>query len=232
MPEINNIPSNEENISQAPKNYNIDTARLAASNKEAEYIIRGFALQRLQTKFFKVGDQRSDKKVSEGDFGLPVFSNLKFGNIIFEVPDDNAETELKTAPINLQGITLDTVLMTVSMNKNIVKTAVQGRNGTVKEYISDGDFEIDVKGVIVGEGQNEYPGLDVEELIRVCTAPVTLKIEESDFLTRFNSINPNEVEGISEVVITDFVLPQREGFRNAQLFQFKMLSNTPIELTI
>jgi hypothetical protein len=117
------------------------------------------------------------------------------------------------------------------MAKNIVTTQIQGRNGTIKEYVSDGDFEIDVRGVIVGDGQNEYPSLDVEELVRLLTVPDTLTVT-SDFLSRFSSISPLGIEGIDNVVITDFSLPQREGFRNAQLFQFKMLSNEPIELTI
>jgi hypothetical protein len=206
----------------------IDRAAVIKENKSAAFIVRGFGLQRLQTKFFNVDEELSDAEVSKGNFGLPVFTNLEIEGGSYQFfNEDTQQNEINT----YAGVTLDTVLMTVSMAKNIVTTQIQGRNGTIKEYVSDGDFEIDVRGVIVGDGQNEYPSLDVEELVRLLTVPDTLTVT-SDFLSRFSSISPLGIEGIDNVVITDFSLPQREGFRNAQLFQFKMLSNEPIELTI
>lgn len=199
------------------------------NNSEAQFIIKGFSLQRLQSKLFQVGDQprddehRSDKVPPEMSFGLPVFSSLEFEGGQFQTLDGEL--------INYQPLRIDTVLITVNMTKNIVTTALQGRNGTVKEYASDGDYSINIKGVLAGVGQNEYPSIEVEALNRILTVPNTIKVT-SEFLSRFGSISPFGIEGIEEVVVESFSFPQSEGFHNVQLFNINLLSDTPIELTI
>jgi hypothetical protein len=45
--------------------------------------------------------------------------------------------------ITVDGVQIDVI---VSMKKNIVMTPVQGKNGSFKEYISDGDFEVTISG--------------------------------------------------------------------------------------
>jgi len=199
------------------------------NSTEKNYIVRGFALKSLQSKFFQVGTQpsdsehTSDKVPPEMTFGLPVYTNLEFEGGQYQTLDGEI--------ISYQPLRIDTVLMTVNMSKNIVTTAIQGRNGTVKEYASDGDYQIDVKGVLTGSGHNEYPAIEVEALVRILTVPDTLTVT-SAFLDRFGSIAPAAVEGISEVVVESFDFPQSEGFHNVQLFHIRMLSDTPIELTI
>jgi|GEM_PF-4384636 len=47
-------------------------------------------------------------------------------------------------------------MLDVSRNKTVVKTAVNGRNGTVKEYFFTDDHRIGIRGLLVGEG-NSYP---------------------------------------------------------------------------
>lgn len=208
------------------------TKRVASvlNNKEKDYIIRGFALQSLQSKFFNVETElsdtphTSDKQPPDVSFGRPVYTNLEFEAGRF-LPLDGGSI------ISYEPIRLDAVLMTVSMTKNIVTTAIQGRNGTIKEYASDGDYMIDVKGVLTGPGQNRYPKNEVELLIRLLTAPTTLKVTSS-FLSNFGSMSATAIEGISEVVIESFDFPQSEGFHNVQLFHIRMLSDTPIELTL
>lgn len=227
MAEFNRIPK-KETIASEGVEPQIDRAALITQNRAIEYTLKGFGLKKLQAAFFKVDEETSDAKVSEGSFGLPVFTNLEIQGGSYQFFNDETQ---RNEINNYSGVTLDTVLMTVTMSKNIITTQVQGRNGTVKEYTSDGDFEIDVRGVLIGDGQNNYPSLEVEELVRLLTVPDTLTVT-SDFLTRFSSISPKGIEGIDKVVVTDFSLPQKEGYRNAQLFQFKMLSNEPIQLTI
>lgn len=208
------------------------TKRVASilNNGEAKYIIRGFSLQRLQSKLFNVRSQpeddvhTSDKVPPDMSFGLPVFTSLEFEGGQFQ---DQQTGEL----IAYQPLRIDTVLMTVTMGKNIVTTAIQGRNGTVKEYASDGDYVINIKGVLTGIGQNEYPAIEVEALNRLLTVPGTIKLT-SEFLGRFGSITPFGIEGIQDVVVESFSFPQSEGFHNIQLFNINLLSDAPIELTI
>ena len=73
-------------------------------------------------------------------FGTPIFSNLILGD-----PDNesnNTYTDFDGNLINYPTLRIDTVMFVVNLSKNIIKTATQGRNGTIKEYVSDGAFEI------------------------------------------------------------------------------------------
>jgi len=121
--------------------------------------------------------------------------------------------------------------MTVNQTKNIIRTPIQAKSGTIKEYVSDGDFEIDVSGILVSEGENTYPTDQVESLMQLFSIPDSLRIT-SEFLNHFGVASPKGISGIDEVVIADFGFPQTEGVRNSQLFTCKMISDTPIELII
>lgn len=118
------------------------------------------------------------------------------------------------------GLRIDTVLMDISQQRNIVTTAIQGRNGTVKEYISDGDYQITVRGILVEPSPYDYPAEQVRELLRLCRVQAAVQAV-SPFLQLFQ---------IYDVVITDYQLPQLEGYQNMQPFELTCISDTPIEL--
>lgn len=156
--------------------------------------------------------------------GTPVFSNM-------EIPSGKYKT-LDGKTIQFEGIRIDAVLFIVSQSKNIVTTAIQGQNGTVKEYVSDGDFSITVSGMIVGESNesgkvftvadtpNNYPESDVRKLIEICKIPTSIEIV-SEFLDFFE---------IRNVVIESFSFDQKQGDRRSQPFQIQMISDAPVEL--
>lgn len=188
---------------------------------QAKLIVKGFGLGLVKPKFYNAkaisgeefgavvdGDLRSDLS----NFGLPVFDVLEFDKLDY--------TDLNGKKYSLTSMTFGTVLIDVTMSKNIVTTAIQGRNGTVKEYISDGDFQINIKGVIVGYGQDVKP-LDLKkQLIEFCKAPVEFGVA-SNFLSDFD---------IHSMVIKDYSFPQVEGQRNVVPFELTCLSDSPIEL--
>lgn len=114
-------------------------------------------------------------------------------------------------------------IITVTQEKNIVSTALQGRNGTIKEYISDGDYSITVDAGINNytEGDEtgasmEYPIDKVMELQKVLKLPETLEVQ-SDFLKVFK---------IKSVVVKSFYLTQ-ETHTNRQSIQMILLSDEP-----
>lgn len=113
----------------------------------------------------------------------------------------------------------DTVLFNVSQSKNIVKTALQGRNGTIKEYISDGDYVIDIRAAIVSQGR-EYPEDAVRNLVGLLAIPEALEIV-SPLLQLFE---------VYSVVVEDYKLLSQEGFTNTQLVEINCVSDSPIEL--
>jgi hypothetical protein len=180
-----------------------------------KYSIKGAGFDVLKTKLFKVDIPTPDLKDRTSYLGTPVYSNL-------EIKPFNYET-LEGEQISiLNGIIIDTVLISISQTKNIVTTPIQGRNGTVKEYVSDGDYQISIEGAIVSP-TNNYPESEVAELIQICKAPISIPADSivSEFLSWF---------GIHSFVIESFDFPQVEGVRNMQRFNISAISDDPIEL--
>jgi Domain of unknown function (DUF6046) len=149
-----------------------------------------------------VGDQESGARTSW--LGTPVFSDLAIVN-----RDEGQE-----------DIVFDTILIEVSQRKNIVTTPVQGRNGTVKEYVSDGDYDVRLRGAVVSNGDNRYPYEEVRDLHQALSSPTTLTIA-CDYLRLFN---------VYSLVVTGFRFPQSEGFQNMQSFEIDCISDAPEEL--
>ncbi len=121
---------------------------------------------------------------------------------------------------DLPELSLDVVLVEISQTKNIVMTAIQGRNGTVKEYINDGDFNITIRGGLFGGDAHAYPIGEVRALDTLMKAPMSLPVI-SEFL---------RIHDIYDIVVTDYRYPQQEGFQNVQLFEINCVSDAPINL--
>jgi Domain of unknown function (DUF6046) len=111
-------------------------------------------------------------------------------------------------------------LCEVTQTKNIVKTVVQGRDGTVKEYISDGDYIVSLKGAFSSTFMQSYPKDITKRLISICKKKAPLKVT-SEFLLMFD---------IHELVIDEFTFDQVEGKQNVQKFDIKCCSDTPLIL--
>jgi len=167
------------------------------------------------TTVFDNADTGADGKTLMSYLGTPVFSNLDFVGGSYK--------NLQGEQITYDDLRIDTVLFDVSQSRNIVTTEIQGRNGTIKEYISDGDFAININGIIVSPDGNEYPEKDVQTLVEILQAQTTIGIA-SRFL--------NDVFNVTDVVVMSYKFPQPEGFQNMQPFSIQCLSNDPVELQI
>lgn len=180
-----------------------------------KYSIKSLGFEKLGTKKFIVSDYTPDIQNRTSYLGTPVYSNLEIKPFSYETLEGETVT-IKT------GIVIDTILISVSQTKNIVTTPIQGRNGTVKEYVSDGDYQISLEGKIVSK-TNNYPEAEVSELIQICKSPISIPADSiiSEFLAWF---------GIHSFVIESFDFPQTEGVRNEQEFSISAISDDPIEL--
>lgn len=147
------------------------------------------------------------------DLGTPVWDQVTFGTVEYT---DSKGTETATPTITFQSI-----LVSVSFPRNIVKTAIQGRNGTVKEYIGEGDAMISFRGVITGKN-GHYPIDEVNALKLVIMAPVPIPIT-SKWLQNLD---------IHSIVFEDRSLEQEEGGYSYQTFSLNAISDTPQELRI
>jgi hypothetical protein len=123
-------------------------------------------------------------------------------------------------------------IITVNQEKNIVTTPLQGRDGTIKEYISDGDYTFTVDAAVSsykinqnGDADNlqsqEYPKSQIEDVLAMLKIKETLNLQ-SDFLTMF---------GIHNAVVKAYSVVQ-ETHSNRQAFQIQMLSDTAYEIKI
>lgn len=134
--------------------------------------------------------------------GTPVFSDIS-------IPRDGRPDLL-----------LETVLIEVSMRKNIVTTMVQGRPGTVKEYISDGDYDVRIRGVLVEPGSSQFPVQQVRDLHEVLRRSEAIAVV-ADYLRFFDIYN---------LVVTSYAFGQAEGYQNVQQFELTCISDNPEEL--
>lgn len=119
-----------------------------------------------------------------------------------------------------EDLLLDSATVSFSTSKNIVTTKLQGRNGTVKEYIADGDYTINVKGILAYNGVR-WPREDAMKLREFLEAKTSLEIAH-ELLNAF---------GIYEIVITDYNFPE-SPYINLIPFTFSALSEQKIELKI
>jgi hypothetical protein len=184
-----------------------------------EIILTGFGLQLLKPKFYGQGTPLPVQQSSEyPEFSLPKPNTLAIedkvsylGTPVF------CDIKLEYEDISIY---YDTVLMDVSQHKNIVKTAIVGRNGTVKEYINDSDYSINVKGAVINHGRKDYPIDQVNKLVSLAKLPYAIKVI-CPYLRLFS---------IFEIVIESYDFSQRAGFSNMQLFNLNCISESPIEL--
>lgn len=161
----------------------------------------------------------------EADFmsylGTPVWSPLEF----LRVSGTSLDNSLNVGAQNGNSETflrIDTVLMTVNQPRNIIKTPIQGRNGTVKEYISDGDFEINIKGVIISPYPMQYPKDDVQLFIELMGLPKQIPVA-SQFLQLFS---------VDSIVIESYNIAEKLGSRNEVPFEINAISDFAEEILL
>lgn len=176
---------------------------------------------------FKFGMQTAEPfEVSEtvGNNGNPNFNAIQ---------DLLGQRRLTSLAIGYAGsnIEIDECILSVTQEKNIVSTPLQGRDGTVKEYISDGDYNITAEiavtnynqkgGELNDESSFEYPKEKLETLVKLLQVKDTI-IVDSAFL---------DVFGVTSVVVQSYSL-QQETHSNRQSLQIQLLSDEPYEIKI
>lgn len=183
-----------------------------AKNKTRKFAftLKSLGLEYLHGKLYDLA--LDDLEANDSIEHKTVFGSEMWDNLVlrYKYADREKPTE----------ITIDMVLMDVSMTKNIIKTSIQGMNGTVKEYISDGDYIINIKGALFGES-NEYPEDTVLDLLDMLKQHESIEVD-SIFLSHFN---------IDEIVVENYKLEAKEGQKNVQFFEINAVSDKPQELT-
>jgi len=180
------------------------------------FIISRAGLQALRGQLISIPDSDVEESNYVSLLNTPVIDNLVF--------QAGSYFDLKGNEITYDSLRIDTAIIEVSMPRNVVKTPVQGRDSVVKEFISDNDFLINIRGIINNTSrinQKVYPLDQVKTLVEICKAKRSVVVT-STFL--------NEVFGINDIVIEHPNIPQVEGLRNQQPFSISASSDVPIDL--
>lgn len=123
--------------------------------------------------------------------------------------------EVKEETVVLGDIELRNCVLTASMTNQVVKTAINGMAGTVKEWVSNGDVAIGLTVTLLTEGSNEYPWGAVEALMKVLGKDEALEIE-SRWL--------NDVWGVTRVVVESYHLTGHTE-RNYEVVEVSLASD-------
>ena len=193
---------------------------------EATQILKGVGLALIKPKFYKVDtdavaleDDSLDSSGTGNLLGMPIFDAITFQKLTVATVNQSDVNEISQNQIGVD-LVLTTALITANKPKNIVLTKVQGRNGTVKEYVSDDDYQISIRGALVGKYSNKRPEQEFNLLKQYCDINLEINVI-SNFL--------NDL-GIYTIVITNFTYTQREGTRNVVDFEIQCLQETPFEI--
>lgn len=155
----------------------------------------------------------SDGGIGFSDLDTPIFSDVTFQSVTYT--DENGNS------ITTPEMKFETIIIDVMFPRNIVKTVIQGKNGTVKEYIGEGDAEIGFRGMVTALNGNS-PAELIAELKKIIKAPVAIPVV-SAYLQNLD---------IDSVVFENRTLGQEEGGYSYQTFSINAVQDVPIELQI
>jgi hypothetical protein len=156
-------------------------------------------------------ETNADAPIGLSQLGTPVFADLTF---LGDTYTDTVNEVTKT--VTFKDLKFEAVIMTVNQSKNIVTTQIQGRNGTVKEYIGMGDYGIIINGIITTKnGNGHYPIDEVRDLKLMLNANKPIKVA-STYLQNLD---------IKTIVIKDYEFAQETGGYSYQKFSITAMSD-------
>lgn len=115
-------------------------------------------------------------------------------------------------------------LISISGQKNVVKTAIDGVKGTFKEGFSIDDYTITIRGLAIQPDlqSEEYPELLVRKIRKICEIQGSLKVV-NDLLQMF---------GINRLVIESYDFPDFPGAPSVQPYVLQCVSDQEFELEL
>lgn len=188
---------------------------------QAKLIIKSAGLNLLKEKFYTFQTEPFAKPDATSLLGTPVFDTLTFyGN--------GADGQIsyydmaKQRTINIPKMTLEIALCTVTKNIMVVKTPIAGRNGTVKQYINLGDYDVQIRGVFTSQTPDSRPDLLIRQLHDITNSTAEVNVA-SNFLNLF---------GIQSLVFERCEFPMEEGGRDVLNFTLDCVSETPFAIKV
>lgn len=190
-------------------------------NNDANALIRKYNLQNVPVQadsanpyIGKISPSNSkDAPLYRSSLGTPVITDITFKGGTY--------VDYNNRSVNFDDVTLVTVLLQVSQPNKIIKTEIQGRDGTVKEYIGKDDYSVTVNGIITGTN-GAYPYSEVRALKNMLNAPIAIEVV-SRYLQNLDIYN---------LVVEDWAFEQDAGGYSYQGFTINCISDDPVEFKI
>ena len=110
-----------------------------------------------------------------------------------------------------------TALVTINSDKNVVVSKIQGRDYSRKELVSNGDIKFTVSGQITSGMPDIYPESEIKKFIKVMQYKGVVRVN-NQILDQF---------GITHILITDFNISPREGYKALQNYTFSAIGLQP-----
>jgi hypothetical protein len=140
-----------------------------------------------------------------------------------QLPNTNLQDYQKlTFKYNSNEFVFYNALCSISQSKKISTSEIPGRDGTIKEFIGQDDYQITIDGSIDGKN-GSYPDLEVLQLKKF--------LDLADLQNPIQVINTwlNDL-GVFNLVIKEYTLEQMAGGYSYQPYSITALSELPIEL--
>ena len=119
-----------------------------------------------------------------------------------------------------QGIEFPSAIVEVSATQLWAKNKVNGRQGTVKQFLGLGDYEISVEAVVVSENGRDYPEKQMKTWQNIFQVGKELSVTYQHL----------QVFGIDTVIINSFTINQKKGHEGTYEFSFSLSSHSTINL--
>ena len=158
-----------------------------------------------------ISEQEFEQTVGVGQLGNALFDDLTFraGNY----------RELDGTIIQYDELRLESVRFVVSQAKNIVRTAISGRDGTVKEYNNTGDFIIKCVASMSNLTPT-FPREQVDGFVAIAKSPEAVPVISKIL---------NDIFDINNVIISDYNLDPGNGAGNV-VINFTLESDEEFDL--
>jgi len=115
------------------------------------------------------------------------------------------------------NLLIEHIIINTKKSRTIVKTPIYGRDDTIKEFITNGDVEITMRGGFFGTTPNNRNTEDIVTLKTLSSIGRSIEISN----TFLNDI------GVNNIVIESINLSESDKYANAIFYEINALSDSP-----
>lgn len=182
-----------------------------------QYLVEVFDLPAALPVLQRFTPEPSFEKLKVKGYSSPAKKQSALGTYLYET------LELYDEQGALRYVFPDTVLIEVcNRPKNIIRTPIQGRNGTVKELIGMDDWHLSIMGQLINPAAKDYPEDAVASMVSIYESNRSFGVGGSGLCAI----------GVHAIVMSDLKLTRRPGYPNSVAFKIDAYSDDPIELQI